>query len=197
MVKKYNSMESGSWLLHVLKKMIPGLIFPLIAAILGGWLLFKYTGPQIILYTDRYYQKIKDLSVGDLYIVNNGRATDKNITIVLDGEIPSSNFKSRYGTSFPDINNKGGLTYIKIANLQPEDDMEITFFLKTKDDLFTIKNFDSDSGNISIRPFIKQWWYLTKLQVGILLIMGAFIFIVGYLIALLRNNFFNKNNLTI
>ena len=54
-----------------------------ISAFIGSWLFLQYQQPQVVYYADEYYSKLKDLSVGSILIVNEGRTPETNLSILL------------------------------------------------------------------------------------------------------------------
>src|SRR3989344_341370 len=131
-------------------KVIYDLTIPLAISILGlflgSWLLLQYTQPQLTLYTDGYYQKTGGGSIGSLYVVNEGRQSDKNITLAINEKINKEDLSINYTNSSWVSEIRGGLTYITIANLNPGEGAEIVFSTITLEPSFDVEDFNSESG---------------------------------------------------
>lgn len=179
-------------------KLIYNFIIPILISafglVLGTWLILQFSQPQLVLYTDGYYQKTNGASIGEFYIVNEGRSQDKNITLAVNKEIPASKIAIAYTSSLSTIKASGGYTYITIDTLNPNEGAEITFEVDTKESSFTIEDFSSNSGNTSQRAWINPWWFLTKLQIILIIFLVTIGFGLGFFIGLWKNDLIKRNN---
>lgn len=177
-------------------KFIYDLIIPItigaVGLFLGSWLFLQYSEPQLVYYTDGYYQNVSGLSIGELYIVNEGRAVDKNITVVIAKEIPLANLTVSYISSPFHAQIKDSRTYIIIDTLKPGEGAEVVFKIKTDDISFDVENVLSDSGNISHRDWTEPWWHLSKLQISLVTLLVTIGFGFGFCVGLWKNDIFKK-----
>ncbi len=177
-------------------KLIYDFIIPILISafglVLGTWLLLQFSQPQLILYTDGYYQKINGASIGEFYIINEGRSQDKNITLAINKEISPSKVTVTYTNSLSTIKTSNGYTYITIDTLNPNEGAEITFEVNTKESSFTIEDFNSNSGNTSQRAWINPWWSLTKLQIILIIFLVTIGFGGGFFIGLWKNDLIKR-----
>lgn len=178
-------------------KLIYNFIIPILIAalglVLGTWLLLQFSQPQLVLYTDGYYQKTNGASLGEFYIVNEGRGQDKNITLAVNKEILPSKVTISYTNSLSTIKASGGYTYITIDTLNPNEGAEVTFEVNTKESSFLIEDFSSNSGNTSQRAWINPWWFLTKLQITLITFLITIGFGVGFFIGLWKNDLIKRD----
>jgi hypothetical protein len=179
--------------------LINKLLIPIIAASIGAfiasWLFYQYESPQIkYYYDDGYYQKVNDYSVGEIYLVNEGRKTDENIAIVLEENISPSNISVSYVSSPYHFKNENNRTFIYIDELKPREEAEIVFKLKTSNITFSLYSVSSRSGNIHADERIKPWWHLSELQIGILILFTIVGFSVGFVVCLWKNNLFVRKS---
>lgn len=163
-----------------------------LSAFIGSWLFLQYQQPQVVYYTDEYYSKLKDLSVGSIFIVNEGRTPETNLSILISEKIPAPDVSVGYVSGQATIAYEGNKTRITIPNLKPRESAEIVFRSSGGNDTFKVDDVTSDSGNIRHEEWTKSWWDFTKLQLGIILLIATITFFVGYLIGLIKNHFLTK-----
>ena len=153
-----------------------------ISGFIGAWLFHQYLQPQVIYYTDEYYSKLRDSSVGSIFIVNEGKTPETNLSILIGETIPASDISIGYVSGQAIIVHQGRKTRITIPNLKPRESAEIVFRSYSEKDTFSIEDVTSDSGNIRHEEWTRPWWYFTKLQLGIIFLAVALAFLAGYLI---------------
>lgn len=150
----------------------------------GSWLLHQYQQPQVVYYTDEYYSKLKDFSVGSIFIVNEGRTPETNLSVSIGEKILASDVSIAYVSDQATIVHESNRTRITIPRLKPRESAEIVFLSHSEKDTFSIEDITSDSGNIRHEEWTRSWWYFTKLQRGIILFFTSVAFFAGYLISL-------------
>lgn len=169
--------------------LIKGFIIPVltmgISGFIGSWLFLQYQQPQVVYYTDEYYSKLKDLSVGSILVVNEGRSPETNLSILIGEKILASDVSVDYVSNQATVVREGNNTRITIPHLKPRESAEIVFRSRTANDTFTIEDITSDSGNIRHEEWTRSWWDFTKLQLGIILFIVTITFFAGYLIGIL------------
>jgi hypothetical protein len=180
-------------------KTINKLLIPIITASIGtfvaSWLLYQYESPQIkYYYDDGYYQKINDYSIGEIYLVNEGRKTDENIAIVIEENISPSNISVSYVSSPFHFKNENNRTFIYIDELKPGEEAEVVFKLKTPNIAFSLYNVSSRSGNIHAEERIKPWWHLSKLQAAIVILFTTAGFGGGFVVCLWKNDLLTRKS---
>lgn len=149
---------------------IPALGLLGINGFVGSWLLHQYTQPQVVYYTDEYYSRLKDFSVGSIFIVNEGRTPDTNLSVSIGEKILASDISIAYVSDKATVvHEKSNRTRITIPRLKPRESAEIVFLSHSEKDTFSIDDITSDSGNIRHEEWTRPWWYFTKLQGGIIL----------------------------
>lgn len=163
-----------------------------ISAFIGSWLFLQYQQPQVVYYTDEYYSKLKDLSVGSIFVVNEGRTPETNLSILINEKLPASDVSISYVSGQATIAHESNKTRITIPNLKPRESAEIVFRSPIGNDTFKIDDITSDSGNIRHDEWTRSWWDFTKLQLGIISFITTITFFVGYLIGLIKNHFLTK-----
>lgn len=174
-------------------KIIYQLLIPIITISIGtffaSWLFYQYDSPQIKYYFDNgYYQKINDYSIGEIYLVNEGRKTDENISIVLEENILPSDISVSYISSPFHFKNENDRTFIYIDELKPNEGAEVVFKVKTANITFSLDNISSRSGNVHAEEWIKPWWNLSKLQFAIVIFIMTIGFGAGFIIGLWKND---------
>ncbi len=175
-------------LLKIINKFLIPIITASIGTFLASWLLYQYESPQIKYYYDGCYQKINDYSIGEIYLINEGRKTDENITIAIEENISPSNISVSYVSSPVHFKNENDRTFIYINELKPGEEAEVVFKLKTINTTFSLYNVSSRSGNIHAEAWIKPWWRLSKLQVAIGIFSTTVVFGVGFVVCLWKND---------
>ncbi len=176
----------------LVKDFIVPVIIMAISAFLGSWLFLQYQQPQVVYYTDEYYSKLKDLSVGSIFIVNEGRTPETNLSILIGEKILAFDVSIDYISGQPKIGYEGNKTRITIPNLKPRESAEIVFRSRVGNDTFKIDDITSDSGNIRHEEWTRSWWDFTKLQLGIILLIATIMFFAGYLVGLMKKIFLTK-----
>lgn len=148
-----------------------------ISGVLVWWLDNYYQQPQVE-YFSRPYYKIDNLAIGNIYLNNSGRKTDKNITITLFTNIDPENFKIVDLTSPYSITNNDNKTIIKIDELKPGEEADITY--KDSPDVDDV-DFKIVSDNTQlIKPVFEQkWWHL---PLPIVIVSGITLWIVGWVL---------------
>lgn len=173
-------------------KLIPHLVIPIVTVSIGtflaSWLLIQYTKPQIKYYTDEYYQKVGEVSIGEVYLVNEGRAADEDVSVIIDEKIPSEQINISYLTSPYKIVNKDNQTQVLISQIKPKEEAEIVFQINGAKSEFKIVDVTSKSGNIRESEWIEPWWYLSRLQIAIVLLIAVVFFSIGFSVGLIKND---------
>ena len=182
--------------LRIIYNLLIPILIAALGSFLGSWLLIQYSQAQLIYYTDGYYQKVGDLSIGELYIVNEGRKSDENITVVITEEIPISSLAVSYISSSFHTEIKEGRTYITIKTLKPGEGAEIVFKIKSRNPGFEVESLTSEAGNISSRRWIEPWWYFTQLQVALISFIVVLFFGVGFAVGLWKNDLIRSSKYT-
>jgi hypothetical protein len=155
-----------------------------ISGFIGLWLFLQYQQPQIVYYTDEYYSKLKDFSVGSIFIVNEGRTPEINLSVSIGEKIPASDISIAYVSNQATIVHEGNRTHITIPKLKPSESAEIVFLSHSENKTFSIDDITSDSGNIRNEEWTRPSWYFTKLQLGIILFFISVAFFAGYITSL-------------
>lgn len=159
-----------------------------IGTFVGLWLLHQYQQPQVVYYTDEYYSKLKDFSVGIIFIVNEGRTPETNLSVSIGEKILTSDVSIDYVSSQATILHEGNRTRITIPKLKPSESAEIVFQSRIGNDTFKIDDITSDSGNIRHEEWTRSWWDFTKLQLELILFIATITFSAGYVIGLIKKN---------
>lgn len=159
-----------------------------IGGFIGSWLFLQYQQPQIVYYTDEYYSKLKDLSVGSILVVNEGRTPETGLSILIGEKILVSDISIGYISGQATIVQEGNKTRITIPNLKPRESAEIVFRSRIENDFFKIEDVTSDSGNIRHEEWTRSWWDFTKLQLELILFIATITFSAGYVIGLIKKN---------
>lgn len=170
-------------------KIIYYFIFPLLVAIvsiiLTWWFSDVYSRPKIEYYSRPYF-KVDDFSVGNVFLINEGKRTDKNIAITFFEEINDNDLKIVDLVSGYSIRHNDNKTTIVIDELKPQESADISFKVDgSKDDSFM--NIISDSSNI-YNMFEEPWYHFS---LPILFIFILISFIIGGLICF--NYFYRRN----
>jgi len=181
-------------------KIIYQLAIPIMTMAIGtffaSWLFYQYNSPQIKYYLEEedygYYQKINDYSVGEIYLINEGKKVDKNISIVLDENISPNNITVSYVSSPAHFKNENGKTFISIDQLKPNEGAEVVFKSNSESGYFVVDNITSESGNLHRERWIEPWWLLSKLQLAILILFMTIGFGVGFAVGLWKNDLIPK-----
>lgn len=160
------------WIIPVLTAMI--------TAFVGPWLFIQYQQPQVIYYTDEYYSRLKDLSVGSIFIINEGRTPETNLSVSIGEKILTSDVSIAYASDHATIVHEGNRTRITIPKLKPRESAEIVFRSHSGKDTFSIEDITSDSGNIRHEEWTRSWWDFTKLQLETILFILTITFLAGY-----------------
>jgi len=155
-----------------------------ISGFVGSWLFLQYQQPQVVYYTDGYYSKLKDFSVGSIFIVNEGRTPEINLSVSIGEKISTSDISIAYVSNQATIVHEGNRTHITIPKLKPSESAEIVFLSRSENETFSIDNITSDSGNIRHEEWTRSWWFFTKLQLGIILFVISVVFFAGYITSL-------------
>lgn len=193
MISVDEGMDSQKLLNIGLMKISPRLIGSLSAILitaLGGfgssWLFIQYQQPQIVCYSDGYYSKINDLLIGSIFIVNEGRSPETNLSISISEKILKADIAVDYLSTKAEILNDGNETRITIPKLKPHEYTEIVFRSRMANENFKIGDITSDSGNIRYEEWMeKSWRDFSKFQLGIILLVITVAFGVGCLIGLI------------
>lgn len=166
-----------------IRTLIVGLLTTVVGVVLGWYLSSVYDRPRIEWYSRPYY-KVSDFAVGNIFLTNNGRKTDRNISITLDSEIKDENIKIVDLTSSYKILHNDNKTSIIIDRLEPEEAADISFLDDPKKDDVLITNFSSEYSNIVELPFSlkNEWWYLPLWLEGLIILT---IFFAGSLTGML------------
>ena len=182
-------------------KIIHQLAIPIMTMAIGtffaSWLFYQYNSPQIKYYLEEenygYYQKINDYSVGEIYLINEGKKVDKNISIVLDENILPNDITVSYVSSPIHLKNENGKTFISIDQLKPNEGAEVVFKSNSKNSYFAVDNITSESGNLHRERWIESWWLLSKLQLAILILFMTIGFGIGFAVGLWKNDLIVRN----
>lgn len=162
-----------------------GLTTTVVGVVLGWYLSDVYQQPKILWYSRPYY-KIADSAIGNIFLWNAGRKTDRNITITLDTNIKDGDLKIVDLTSSYEVKHNDNKTTIIIAELKPEEMADITFKDDSAKDDVLISTFVSEHSNIKEVSFAiePEWWqfplWLETVLATALLAVGT---LFGYLFA--------------
>ena len=152
----------------------------------SSWLLIQYQQPQVVCYSDEYYSRINDLLIGSIFIVNEGRSSETNLSISISEKLLKADIAVDYLSTKVEILNDGNETRITIPKLKPHEYAEIVFRSRMANENFKIGDITSDSGNIRHEEWVKKSWRdFNKLQLGIILLVITIAFAVGCLIGLI------------
>jgi len=193
MTKNYNPTGTKSF--RATYDLAIPLIITALGLFLGSWLLLQYNQAQLTLYTDGYYQKSGKSFIGSIYIVNEGRQPDKNITVAIAEKITKENLSINYTNSSWVSEIRGGLTYITITTLNPNEGAEIIFSTTNMNPSFVVEDFNSESGNTYQKDWIEPWWYFTKLQFGLIFFSLTIFFTIGFAIGLWKEDVIKRYQL--
>ena len=179
-------------------KIIYQLLIPIITIVIGtffaSWLFYQYCNPQIKYYLEEedygYYQKIDNYSIGEIYLVNEGRKVDRNISIVLDENISPNDVTVSYASSPVHFKNENGKIFIIIDELKPNEGAEVVFKSNSQNSYFSIDNITSESGNLRRESWIHPWWHLSKLQLALVVLLITIGFGIGFMVGLWKNDLF-------
>lgn len=173
-------------------KIISQLLIPVVPLVIGTflatWLFYQYNSPQIKYYSGGYYQKVNNYSIGEIYLVNEGRKTDEDISIVLDENISTNDITISYVSSPVKLKNENNRTFISINELKPREEAEIVFKSLSQNNTFSIESITSRSGNVHEEEWIKPWWRLSRLQFAILILFTTIGFGIGFAVGLWKND---------
>jgi len=169
-------------------------LLPFVAIAVGGfpgaWLLMQYQHPQIVYYADGYYARLgDDVLIGTIYIVNEGRSPETNLSVLVSEKLSPSDIAINYVSAKAEVRNEGNQTRITIPTLKPNESAEIVFKASPGSDSFAVDDITSSSGNIRHQEWLNQsWWNLTRFQLGIVLIAVAAAFAIGYGVGIIKND---------
>src|SRR3989338_803336 len=161
-----------------------GIITAVVGVVLGLWLANVYQQPRLEWYSRPYY-KVNDIAIGNVYVINTGKKTDRNIAITLATDLDERNVKIVDLVSGYRITKNDNKTTIILEELKPGEAADITFIDRgDKDDSEVV--IVSDSSNIIFQEFAleQRWWHLSgSLALGIstmlILIGSAFGWLFG------------------
>jgi hypothetical protein len=177
--------------MKIFNKLLRILVNPILtfaaSTVLAAWLLIQYQQPQVVCYTDESYQKISNLLVGTIFIVNEGRSPANNLSVSIGEKLSISDIEIGYLSAKATILNEDNKTQITIPKLKPNESAEIVFRSRGVNKTFKIEDVTSDSGSIRYEVWIKSWWNFTKFQMGIILLVAMFTFGIGLLIGSIKN----------
>jgi hypothetical protein len=174
------------------------LFFPIVVSVFGliigsaitFWINNQYYQPHLVwearacsnFEQDCYYYKLGSLSVGNIYIVNNGHKPDTNISIIINGKINQSDVSVVDLTSSYEIKNLDkNKTLINIESLKPNEDADITFRTEDDSDVYSINQIYSDSGRLKSFLADLQWWQFSLSQIIFIIIFSILSGVLGYL----------------
>lgn len=162
------------------------ILIPALSGFGSAWLFRQYQQPQVVCYSDGYYSKINDLLIGSIFIVNEGRSPETNLSISISEKLLKADIAVDYLSTKAEILNDGNETRITIPKLKPHEYTEIVFRSRMANENFKIGDITSDSGNIRYEEWGKKsWWDFSKLQLGIILLIITITFGLGFSIGLI------------
>lgn len=166
-----------------LSKIVQYFIFPLIIAILSiiltCWFNDVYNRPRIEYYSRPYF-KIDDFAIGNVYLFNNGKIKDENVSIIFYENIKDEDLKIIDLISNYTIKHNDNKTIVIIEELKPGESADITFRASgDKDDC----NMEILSNSSNIYNMFEEPWYYFSLLTQILIIflslmLGGFLVII-------------------
>jgi hypothetical protein len=182
----------------IIKSIVNG-CFVISTSFMGWFLTFWFTQPSIEYFNDGYTQRIDSASFGTIYLINNGRGADEDVTITLDQLIEKRNITISYLTSAHEIRDDNNHTIIRIERVNPGEEAEITFKTTNYTEEFFILTFTSKSGNIiEVSDILLPWWKLSRFQFNLLIsvlgIIGSGSFILGSRYKKKKNGKKNKSS---
>lgn len=159
-----------------------GILSPTLATIFAGLFIFQYQQPQVVYYSDGNYSKVNDVLVGSIFIVNEGRSSESNLSILINEKFLPNNIAVDYLSAKPEIIFDDKKTRVVIPKLKPREYAEVVFRSSRTSEYFEIENVASESGNIEHREWIKKSWQsFTRLQMKIIGFLTAFMFSMGFM----------------
>lgn len=184
----------------IIKKIIGCFVIPIATLIIGTFvatcLYQQYSSPQIVYYLEGedygYYQKLNNDSIGELFLVNQGRQMDKKITVTLDEKISLNDITTTLPPSSTHFENINGRTTITINELKPREDVEIIFKSNSQQNYYIIYSITSESGNLHREPWIKPILHFSTMQLALFILSVTIAFFVGYVGASWKSCFMNK-----
>ena len=196
--KRYAYSDFMKNILEIVYKLLIPIITIFIGTFFASWLFYQYNSPQIKYYLEEenygYYQKINDYSFGEIYLINEGRKVDKNISIVLDENISPKDITVSYVSSPVHFKNESGRAFISIDELKPNEGAEVVFKSGSQNTFFSVNNITSESGNVHRETWTKPWWHLSKLQFAILILFTTIGFGIGFVVCLWKNDLLVKKS---
>lgn len=152
--------------------LIIGLITTIFGIILAFWFNNVYDKPLIEWYSRPYY-KIDDIAVGNIYLINSGRKSDHNISLILEANIKDTDIKIVDITSNYSIKHNDNKTIVIIDEMKPGESADVTFKDKgTVDDInFQLISESSNTKNI----FEDKWWHLSGFATSFILVILIFL----------------------
>lgn len=183
-------------------KIVYQLSIPIVTVAIGtffaSWLFYQYDNPQIKYYLEEddygYYQKIDSYSIGEIYLVNEGRKVDRNISIVLNENISPNDITVSYVSSPIHLKNESGKTFVTVDELKPNERAEVVFKSNTQNSYFSVDSITSESGNLHRESWFDSWWHLSRLQLALMVLLITIGFGIGFMVGLWKNDLFVKNN---
>lgn len=164
---------------------VSSILSALIGAYSTWWLNDVYSQPRIDYYSRPYF-KIHDIAIGNVYLFNSGKKTDKNIAITLGTNISKNDIKIVDYTSKFEITNNDNKTIINLDELKPGEGADITFQADpTQDD--TSLDIVSYSNNIR-DGYSKEW----SLPLPIYIAIVAISMVIGGIFGIFVTNFLLK-----
>src|SRR5207249_6199619 len=65
----------------------------------GSWFFWQYQKPRVICYSDEYYVRVNDLLIGSIWVANEGRSPETNLTISVGEKLLPADIAVNYLSS--------------------------------------------------------------------------------------------------
>ena len=169
-------------------RFVLGILSAVIIVAITSWYNNIYYQPQVVFSCSSagdwncFYYKNKKVSIGNIYVYNQGEKSDTNITVIIGEKIDRSDFTVIDVSSPYEIKNIGNKTFIQINKLKPQEGADITFQSQSPGDYFSVDNVTSDSGKARSVYDNEDWWRFNKVQASFIVFLSLLFFITGYYI---------------
>lgn len=146
----------------------------------GSWFILQYCKPLVVCFTDGYYSRIDNLSIGSIYLFNEGRSPENNLSVSLNENIPATDISVDYLSTKANITNDNNVTRITLPKLKPKEYAEIVLRSRKGNRVFEIEDITSESGNIRYEEWIRKPWHnLSNLEIGSMVFAVTIAFVFG------------------
>lgn len=156
--------------------LIVTLLSSLVSGLLVWWVNEELNRPRIE-WDSRPHYKIDDFAIGNIFLINTGRKTDRNIALTLDINLQPKDIKIIDLTSEYAVKNIDNKTTIVIKELKPGESADITYRDVANRDDIEITSFVSDYSNIHFM-FENKWWHFSE---PIAILASLFLIFLGFI----------------